>query len=90
MSAFFTKAPEGGTDREMESRDNRLLRNRAEQEEKARKESDLADRAKTVTDPLEPALSHGNKPSRGAQIDAELQQEDEEALKKKGSWGPDV
>jgi len=28
-------------------------------------------------------MDHGNKPSRGAQIDAELQREDEEMLKKK-------
>ncbi|GAA6053255.1 hypothetical protein NBRC10513_007169 [Rhodotorula toruloides] len=31
------------------------------------------------------AEAHGNKPSRGAQIDAELQKEDEELLKKKSS-----
>jgi len=28
-------------------------------------------------------MDHGNKPSRGAQIDAELQKEDEEILRKK-------
>jgi hypothetical protein len=27
---------------------------------------------------------HGNEPSRGAKIDAELQQEEEEELKRKG------
>lgn len=53
-------------------------------------ESELEESKKTVTDPLEPARRHGNKPSRGAQIDAELQREDEEAMKKKGSWGPSV
>ena len=35
-------------------------------------------------DPREPALKHGNKPSRGAEIDAELQAEDKEILRKKG------
>ena len=30
------------------------------------------------------AKKHGNEPSRGAKIDAELQQEEEELLKKKG------
>lgn len=28
---------------------------------------------------------HGNEPSKGAQIDADLQAEDEEMLKKKGA-----
>ena len=30
------------------------------------------------------ARSHGNEPSKGAKIDAELQAEEEEELKKKG------
>ncbi|EFW13645.1 hypothetical protein D8B26_002598 [Coccidioides posadasii str. Silveira] len=34
-------------------------------------------------DPLAPATFHGNKPSRGAQIDAELRREDEERLRQK-------
>jgi hypothetical protein len=35
-------------------------------------------------DPLKPAQMHGNKPSRGAQVDAELKREDEERLRQKG------
>lgn len=35
-----------------------------------------------------PAKIHGNKPSRGAEIDQELADEEAEILKKKGSWGP--
>ncbi|KAL9596763.1 MAG: hypothetical protein Q9219_005588 [cf. Caloplaca sp. 3 TL-2023] len=35
-------------------------------------------------DPTLPAKKHGNEPSKGAKIDAELQQEEEELLKKKG------
>lgn len=66
------------------------MNNRFEQEQKERVESELEESKKTVTDPLEPARRHGNKPSRGAEIDAELQREDEEAMKKKGSWGPSV
>lgn len=31
---------------------------------------------------------HGNKPSKGAQTDAEIQAEEEEMLKKKGAFGP--
>jgi hypothetical protein len=30
------------------------------------------------------AIAHGNKPSRGAEIDKELQEEDEAILRKKG------
>ena len=30
---------------------------------------------------------HGNEPSKGAKIDAELQAEDEEIMKKKGEFG---
>ncbi|CAO1601483.1 hypothetical protein XANCAGTX0491_005140 [Xanthoria calcicola] len=35
-------------------------------------------------DPTLPARKHGNEPSKGAKIDAEIQQEEEEMLKKKG------
>ncbi|RAL14611.1 uncharacterized protein BO97DRAFT_469017 [Aspergillus homomorphus CBS 101889] len=35
-------------------------------------------------DPTKPAKLHGNAPSKGAQIDAELQAEDEQRLKEKG------
>ncbi|KAG6884166.1 hypothetical protein C0992_006845 [Termitomyces sp. T32_za158] len=37
----------------------------------------------TVHDPLAPARAHGNEPSRGAKIDAEIQAEEEELLKRK-------
>lgn len=33
------------------------------------------------------ATNHGNEPSKGAKIDAELKAEEEETLKKKGAWG---
>lgn len=35
-------------------------------------------------DPTLPAVMHGNEPSKGARIDAELQAEEEEMLQKKG------
>ncbi|KAI1082912.1 hypothetical protein F5B20DRAFT_489022 [Whalleya microplaca] len=35
------------------------------------------------TDPTYAATMHGNQPSRGAQVDAELRQEEEEILKRK-------
>ncbi|TFK88889.1 hypothetical protein K466DRAFT_467717, partial [Polyporus arcularius HHB13444] len=67
-------------------KDNRNLNNRARQEAAQERLAEVADRQKTVTDPLEPAKRHGNEPSRGAQVDAELQAEDEEILRKKGSY----
>ncbi|KAI0756219.1 hypothetical protein C8Q80DRAFT_1091674 [Daedaleopsis nitida] len=67
-------------------KDNRNLHVRAQQEAVQERQEERADRAKTVTNPLEPAQRHGNKPSRGAEIDAELQREDEDALAKKGPW----
>ncbi|KAI0714746.1 hypothetical protein C8Q76DRAFT_692771 [Earliella scabrosa] len=67
-------------------KDSRSLENRARQEAVRERQQDREDRAKTVTDPLEPAQRNGNEPSRGAQIDAELQREDEEMLAKKGPY----
>lgn len=40
--------------------------------------------SKSVDDPLAPAQAHGNEPSRGAKVDAEIQNEEEEYLKRKG------
>jgi hypothetical protein len=63
------------------SRDDRSLAERLEsirEHEKLKEEN-----AQRVTDPLAPARAHGNEPSRGAQIDAELLAEEAEILKKK-------
>ncbi len=67
-------------------RDNRSLNMRMQQEHQMERDSERESRERTVTDPLEAAQSHGNKPSRGAQIDAELQREDEELINKKGPY----
>ncbi|KAI0778902.1 hypothetical protein BD413DRAFT_512733 [Trametes elegans] len=67
-------------------KDDRNLEIRAKSEKKHEREVERAERAQTVDDPLEPAQRHGNQPSRGAQVDAELQREDEEILKKKGPY----
>lgn len=34
------------------------------------------------------AKNHGNEPSKGAKIDQQIKEEEEEILKKKGSFGP--
>jgi len=62
-------------------RDERTLSNKLDAEEI--REHRISESKQTIKDPLKPAMDHGNKPSRGAQIDAELQREDEEILKKK-------
>jgi len=66
--------------------DSRSLNNRAKQEAKTERDADRAAEAKTVTNPLAPAERQGHEPSRGAQVDAELQREEEELLKKKGGF----
>ncbi|KAJ3575340.1 hypothetical protein NP233_g1154 [Leucocoprinus birnbaumii] len=65
----------------LDSKDQRTIANRLSAEEK--REHQLDESRQTVKNPLKPAEDHGNKPSRGAQIDAELQKEDEEMLRKK-------
>ncbi|KAK3990308.1 hypothetical protein QBC44DRAFT_65823 [Cladorrhinum sp. PSN332] len=66
------------------SEDQRSLANRAAAERQA---SDSPQESLETTlgkkDATLPAKIHGNKPSRGAQIDAELQAEDEAAIRKK-------
>jgi hypothetical protein len=52
------------------------------------KDGDSPEVAAGKRDPRAPAIMHGNKPSRGAEIDAELQAEDEAILKKKGDSMP--
>ncbi|KAG7095623.1 hypothetical protein E1B28_006347 [Marasmius oreades] len=67
-----------------DSKDERSLANRLAAAE-TQEIDNLSNKTKnTITDPLEPARSHGNEPSRGAKIDAELQKEDEEELERKG------
>ncbi|KAK4466644.1 hypothetical protein QBC42DRAFT_282090 [Cladorrhinum samala] len=67
-----------------DSKDSRSLGNRAAAEKQS---SDSAQESLETTlgkrDPTLPAKIHGNKPSRGAEIDAELQADDEATLKKK-------
>ena len=60
-------------------RDERSIANRLAAAEKQDSPS-----PHTITDPLKPAQDHGNEPSRGAQVDAELQAEDELRLQEKG------
>ncbi|OCH89759.1 hypothetical protein OBBRIDRAFT_826380 [Obba rivulosa] len=55
-------------------------------EQKARIDAARNERSRTVNDPLEPAQRQGHKPSRGAQVDAELKNEDQQRLQEKGPY----
>ena len=66
------------------SRDERSLGNRVALETRDMEREEQADMQEAKADPTAPAKRHGNKPSRGAEIDAELQADDEERLKQKG------
>ncbi|KAI4214984.1 MAG: hypothetical protein LQ351_002700 [Letrouitia transgressa] len=69
-----------------DSKDERSIANKLAREEKRQKEPEpiSQEAADSQADPTLPAKKHGNEPSKGAKIDAELQQEEEEILKKKG------
>ncbi len=63
-------------------KDSRSLKDRAAAEHKLEKEEDEA--AKHKPRPTEIAESHGNKPSKGAIMDENIQLEEEAELRKKG------
>ncbi|MCJ1250591.1 hypothetical protein MMC30_007819 [Trapelia coarctata] len=68
-----------------DSKDQRSIANRLANEEKkleAEEKNQEFDEAKK--DPTLPARNHGNEPSKGAKIDKEIQDEEEEYLKRKG------
>ncbi|MCJ1399733.1 hypothetical protein MMC11_002935 [Xylographa trunciseda] len=68
-----------------DSKDERSIANRlANEEKKSDGDDDSKETQMLKKDPTLPARSHGNEPSKGAKIDAELQAEEEEYLKRKG------
>jgi len=69
-----------------DSKDQRSIANRLANEEKKYKQADQdsPEVAALKKDPTAPAKMHGNEPSRGAKIDADIQTEEEEYLKSKG------
>ena len=66
------------------ARDNRTLSNRQASAEKTAQIEEANPNPREIEDPLKAAKSHGNAPSRGAKIDAQIQQEEEEELSRKG------
>ncbi|KXT13868.1 hypothetical protein AC579_6902 [Pseudocercospora musae] len=74
-----------------DSKDERTIANklaREEQREKEAEEEKTQEDKERKIDPTLPAKNHGNEPSKGAKLDKELQEEEEELLKKKGNFGP--
>ncbi|KAF9445382.1 hypothetical protein P691DRAFT_777600 [Macrolepiota fuliginosa MF-IS2] len=67
---------------DLDSKDERTISNKIEAERR-KQELEILESKDYMKNPLKPAMDHGNKPSRGAEIDAELQREDEETLRKK-------
>lgn len=51
---------------------------------KEEREEEEREREAQKLDPTRPAKDHGNRPSRGAEIDAELQHDDELRMQEKG------
>ncbi|OJJ51045.1 hypothetical protein ASPZODRAFT_127041 [Penicilliopsis zonata CBS 506.65] len=78
-----------GSHQNLDSKDQRSIANKlAAQETKPHKERQHqdfnAEAEITKRDPTLPAKIHGNTPSKGAQIDKQLQEEDEQRLREKG------
>ncbi|PHH65239.1 hypothetical protein CDD81_3098 [Ophiocordyceps australis] len=67
-----------------DSKDQRSIANRLAAEERKGEPSDDKETAMSKKDPTLPAIMHGNEPSKGAKIDAQLQAEEEAELKRKG------
>ncbi|KAG7291829.1 hypothetical protein NEMBOFW57_001850 [Staphylotrichum longicolle] len=70
--------------RPFDTKDQRSLADRAKAEKSAAPEEESRETSLHKKDPTLPAKAHGNEPPRGAQIDAEIQAEEEQELKKKG------
>ncbi|QDS73200.1 hypothetical protein FKW77_002922 [Venturia effusa] len=74
----------------LDSKDERSIANKLAREEQRDQEGSEEDieTQRLKKDATLPAKAHGNKPSRGAEIDQELKEEEEAILKKKGAFGP--
>ncbi|KAL5343145.1 hypothetical protein BJX70DRAFT_354675 [Aspergillus crustosus] len=81
---------EKGSHSTIDSKDQRSIANRLAAQSKEDDSThhhnrDIQPEAElSKNDPTKPAKLHGNKPSKGAQIDKELQEEDELRLREKG------
>jgi len=68
----------------LDGNDNMTLGNKLQKAElKERQEEEAAQEASSA-DPMKPAMDHGNDPSRGAEIDKEIMEEEQKYLEQKG------
>ncbi|KAM4065251.1 hypothetical protein HRG_004421 [Hirsutella rhossiliensis] len=67
-----------------DAKDERSIANRLAAEERKKDLGDDKETAMLKKDPTLPAKAHGNEPSKGAKIDAEIQAQEEEELRRKG------
>ncbi|OAQ67078.1 hypothetical protein VFPPC_14429 [Pochonia chlamydosporia 170] len=67
----------------IDSKDERSIANRLAAEERKQGSTDDFETKLSKKDPTLPAKMHGNEPSKGAKIDAELAAEDEQRLREK-------
>lgn len=75
----------------LDSKDQRSIANKLAREGKRTSEDEETEETKQLKqDPTLPARMHGNEPSRGAKIDAQIQQEEEDELKRKGKAWSDL
>jgi len=70
----------------LDSKDQRTIANKLAAEEQHEQEGDhkSLEQQRLEKDATLPAKAHGNKPSRGAEIDQEIREEEEEELRRKG------
>ncbi|KAI1827680.1 hypothetical protein F4861DRAFT_329976 [Xylaria intraflava] len=66
-----------------DSKDERSIANRLANEQRKKHDSDPVTAA-SKRDPTLPARLHGNEPSKGARVDADLRAEEEAYLRRKG------
>ncbi|KAH6888002.1 hypothetical protein B0T10DRAFT_489283 [Thelonectria olida] len=67
-----------------DSKDERTIANRLAAAERQSEPEEDKETKLAKEDPTLPAKMHGNEPSKGAKVDADLQAEEEEYLKRKG------
>ncbi|KAL9934223.1 hypothetical protein V8E36_006679 [Tilletia maclaganii] len=68
----------------LDSKDEKSIANKLEAASQAEKAEKAAEKAKAEEGPVLEAEKHGNKPSRGAVIDAQIELEEQAELERKG------
>merc|ERR1711939_631525 len=74
----------GGDSKDEQSISNKLA---AEAKKESQPEPESEEVKQSKIDATRPARQHGNEPSKGAKIDEQLREEEQEMMKKKGSFG---